>query len=117
MKNKIMTFIPAPGFLTYTLLILQLCYYIIFMLKNIQGFSTSAPDSAAMLFSFFSLYIIGVILESLINFRTLARVLSPVIIFTACLLYSYHLSTGSSLDFALVKITSESASPWKRFRS
>ena len=103
MKNKIMTFIPAPGFLTYTLLILQLCYYIIFMLKNVQGFSTSTPDSAAMLFSFFSLYIIGVILESLINFRTLARVLSPVIIFTACLLYSYRLSTGSSLDFALVK--------------
>jgi len=103
MKNKIMTFIPAPGFLTYTLLILQLCYYIIFMLRNIQGFSASTQDSASIVFSFFSLYIIGVILESLINFRILARVLSPVIIFTACGLYSYHLSTGSSLDFALVK--------------
>jgi arylsulfatase A-like enzyme len=103
MKDKIRPYIPAPGFLTYTLLLIQLCYYIIYVLKQLPGFSFSAPDLISILFSFFTLYLFGVVCESLMPVKLIARILSPLIIFTACGLYSYHLSTGFSLDFALVK--------------
>ena len=42
-------------------------------------------------------------MKSLMSFRIIARILSPVIIFSACTLYGYRLSTGAQLDFALVK--------------
>ncbi len=103
MKNKIRLYIPVPGFLTYALLFIQLCYYIIYTIKQLPGFSVSAPDIMSMLFSFFTLYLFGVVCESMMPVKLIARILLPLIIFTACGLYSYHLSTGSSLDFALVK--------------
>ena len=50
MKNRIKQFIPGPGFLTCILLLIQLCYYIMFMLSGVAGFSTSFPDIFFMLF-------------------------------------------------------------------
>jgi len=103
MKNRIKPYIPSPGFFTYTLLFIQLCYYTIYVIKQLPGFSVSVPDLASMFFSFFTLYLFAAVCESLMPGKLIARILSPLILVTAWGLYSYHLSTGSTLDFALVK--------------
>lgn len=103
MKEKIKTFIPRPGFITYALLSIQLCYYTIFMIKGVPGYSASAPDILFMLMSFFTLYLLGALSESLMTLKLISRIFSPLLIFTTCGLYAYHLSTGAPLDFSLVK--------------
>ena len=103
MKNRIKPYIPSPGLFTYALLFIQLCYYILFVIKQLPEFSVSVPDLASMFFSFFTLYLFAAVCESLMPGKLIARILSPLILVTAWGLYSYHLSTGSTLDFALVK--------------
>jgi len=103
MKKTIRSFIPVPGLLTCALLFIQFCYYIFFIIKGVEGFSLTAPDLFFMLLSFFSLYLMGSVFEMLMPVKVLAVLLAPLILFTACGLYAYRLSTGVPLDFALVK--------------
>ncbi len=103
MKNRIGRLIPEPGFLTYALLFIQLCYYTVFTIRGVPGFTVTAYDISAIVFSFISLYAVGTLFESLMPAKLMARILSPLILLTAAGLYAYHLSAGAPLDFALVR--------------
>jgi len=101
--EKIKSFISVPGFLTYALLSLQACYFVLFTVNNVAGYALNGSDILSMMFSFLSLYLFASVLESLLINKILRRVIIPAAVFVLWGLNAYQLSSGSSLDFSLVK--------------
>jgi len=101
--EKIKPFIPVPGFLTFSLLTLQLLYYALFIKNNISGYSFEGKDLFSMMFGLVTLVLISSVLELLALNSLMRRVLLPLSVFILWSLNAYQLTTGSSLDYSLVK--------------
>lgn len=101
--EKIKPFIPVPGFLTYTLLLLQLCYFVLSAVSNTEGYLLSGNDLFSMIFSIISLILFASVLELFLVNTALRRVIIPAAVFVLWGLNSYQLSSGSSLDYSLVR--------------
>ncbi len=101
--KRIKTFIPRPGFITYILLSLQLSYFLIFVINNVAGYSSGISDILSMISGLFTLFLVSSVLEFFLYSRILKRIFLPVMIFLLWALNAYMLSSGSSLDYALVR--------------
>lgn len=102
-KQALKQFIPIPGFLTYSMLIIQLVYFVFFINRSVPGYSTDPVDMLSMLFGIITLVFLATGLELLIVSITVRRIVTPVVLFCQWVLNSYHISSGSSLDFSLVR--------------
>lgn len=103
LKQTLKSFIPVPGFLTYSMLVIQLLYFVIFVNRAVPGYSMNPAGIMSMLFGFVTLLFLATGLELLVVSIPVRRMITPVILFFQWALNSYHLSAGSSLDFALVR--------------
>jgi len=102
-KNKIKAFIPSPGIITWSLIAIQFFYYILFIITNIQGYSLTLTDTAAMISGLLTLFLLSSVFESLFSGKKLRCILAPVFLFSLWSVNSYQLTTGAPLDFPLVR--------------
>lgn len=101
--ERIKPFIPVPGFLTYTLLLLQLCFFVLSAVNNTAGYLLNGSDLLLMIFSIISLILFASVLELFLVNAVMRRVITPAAVFVLWGLNSYQLSSGSSLDYSLVR--------------
>jgi len=103
LNEKIKQFIPVPGIMTYMLLTLQFCYYIMFLMSSVSGYSSGFSDLVSMLSGLFTLLLISSFLEYVLYSKLLKRIFIPFAIFLLWALNAYQLSSGSTLDYTLVR--------------
>jgi len=102
-RQALKQFIPVPGFLTYSMLVIQLVFFVLFNNRGVSGYSTGPVDIILMFFGIVTLLFFATGLELLIVSIPVRRIVTPVVLFCQWALNSYHLSSGSSLDFTLVR--------------
>ncbi len=103
LSDKIMSFIPVPGLMTYSLLLFQLVYFIIFIIKNVSGYSMNIGDVFSMVYGFVTLFLFLSFLEySAVNL-ILRKIITAMMLLILWALNSYQLTTGVSLDYSLVR--------------
>ncbi|PKL17938.1 MAG: hypothetical protein CVV49_08570 [Spirochaetae bacterium HGW-Spirochaetae-5] len=101
--ERIKAFIPQPGFMTYMLLSIQAIYFIILMMNSVPGYSAGIADVLSMIYGLFTLFLFSSVIEYFLYSRILKRIFIPALLFTLWSLNAYQLSTGSSLDYSLVR--------------
>ena len=102
-SGKLKSFIPVPGFLTVSLLILQSGYFILFAANNISGYALNGSDIFFMMLSIMSLFLFASVMEMFLVSKLVRRIVIPAALFVLWGLNAYQLSSGSSLDYSLVK--------------
>ena len=85
------------------LLTLQFCYFIMFVMSNVSGYSAGFADLVSMLSGLFTLLLLSSSLEYILYSKLLKRIFIPFALFLLWGLNAYQLSSGSSLDYALVR--------------
>lgn len=95
--------VPRPGPLAYCLFAVQAVYFLLFITGGVHGYSFSISGVASILFSFISLLIVASVLENLLLHRAVAFVLFPVSVISLWSMSTYHLTSGSPLDYSLVR--------------
>ena len=102
-SERLKSYIPVPGFFTYTLASLQLCYFVIFIINGTSGYSAGGADIFSMLFGILTLILLASAMESVFTNSAVRRVFLPLVIFLLWGLNTYQLSSGSPLDYSLVR--------------
>jgi arylsulfatase A-like enzyme len=102
-SGRLKSFIPQPGFMTYMLLSLQSIYYVLFIMNSLPGYSIAIADILSMISGLFTLFLFASVLEYCFYNRLLKRIFTPLMLFILWALNAYQLSSGSSLDYALVR--------------
>ena len=102
-KEFLFIIIPRPGFLAWCLFSVHLVYLALFIRGNIAGYGFSACNIVSMVFSFFTLLLVATALEFLFIHRITASIVIIMAVLTAWALNAYHLTSGSSLDYSLVR--------------
>ena len=102
-KKILVKIIPRPGFLAYSLFSVQVVYIALFMHTELPGYVISPVNIAAIIFSFLTLMLFASSLEFLLFHRTAACVVIITSVISAWAMNAYHLTSGSSLDYSLVR--------------
>ena len=102
-KDLLTVIIPRPGLLAWSLFAVQAVYLVLFMRSGLEGFSFSFIDLAGILFSFITLLLLASSLEILFFHRISAYVVIITAIIAAWAMNAYRLTSGSPLDYSLVR--------------
>lgn len=100
---KLKLYSPKPGVLSYLSIFLQTAYFIIFIIKDIPGYSFSGNDILSMVSGIIALLLLSNLFDSLLFSTILRKIFIPIYLFIIWAMNSYQLETGSPLDFSLVK--------------
>jgi len=101
--KKNASFIPEPDFLMHSLLIIQVCYFFLFITNGVPGYSLIGRDIFSMLYGILTLIFFSASFRFFHFNYVLKRFLILILIFLFWALNAYQLSSGTSLDFSLVK--------------
>ncbi len=101
--ERIKPFVPIPGFFSYSLIFIQLIYFILLIIHNVSGYSISGQDILSMILSLFMLILLSSALELLLINNVMIKIFTPLAILFFWALNAYQLNTGTSLDYSLVR--------------
>ncbi len=102
-KKLLVSIIPRPGLLAYFLFAVQAVYLALFMSNKLPGYTISPGNIAAIIFSFITLLLFAASLEFLLFHRIAACVVIITAVIMAWAMNAYHLTSGSPLDYSLVR--------------
>jgi phosphoglycerol transferase MdoB-like AlkP superfamily enzyme len=73
------------------------------MINSVPGYSAGIADILSMVSGLFTLFLFSSVLEYFLYSRDLKRIFIPILVFILWALNAYQISSGSSLDYSLVR--------------
>jgi len=95
--------LPRPGLPAVALFAVQMVYTVIFFVRKLPGYEFSLAGAASLVFSLFTLLLLGAVIEMFVFHRSMVLPVAGFAVFMAWALSAYHNTSGSALDYSLVR--------------